>query len=65
MTAVYAQAVGEYAGAASSGAVRAIDVLGSQMNTVFYAVNNSLSDHPFLWAAGVCVLGWLLLRPRR
>jgi MYXO-CTERM domain-containing protein len=35
------------------------------MNTVFYAVNNSVSDHPVVWGAGAVVLGWLLLRPRR
>jgi hypothetical protein len=62
---VFAQSVVEYGGVASSGAVRAIDVLGEQLDTVFYAVNSSVSDHPMLWGAGVCILGWLLLRPRR
>ena len=65
MPPVFAQSVVEYGGAASSGAVRAIDVLGEQLNTVFYTVNSSVSDHPILWGAGVCVTGWLLLRPRR
>jgi len=65
MPPVFAQSIVEYGGAASSGAVRAIDVLGEQLNTVFYAVNTSVSDHPFLWGAAVCVTGWLLMRPRR
>jgi hypothetical protein len=65
MPPVLAQSMVEYGGAASSGAVRAIDILGAQMNTVFYAVNNSVSEHPMLWGVGVVVVGWLLLRPRR
>ena len=65
MPPVFAQSMVEYGGAASSGAVRVIDVLGDQMNTVFSAVNNSVSDHPVMWGAGVVVIGWLLLRPRR
>ena len=65
MPPVVAQSIVEYGGTASSGAVRAIDVLGEQFNTVFYAVNTSVSDHPFLWGAAVCVTGWLLMRPRR
>ena len=65
MPPVFAQSVVEYGGVASSGAVRAIDVLGEQFNTVFYAVNTSVQDHPFLWGAAVCVTGWLLMRPRR
>jgi len=65
MPPVFAQSIVEYGGTASSGAVRAIDVLGEQLNTVFYAVNTSVSEHPFLWGAAVCVTGWLLMRPRR
>jgi hypothetical protein len=65
MPPVFAQSIVEYGGAAGSGAVRAIDVLGEQLNTVFYSMNASVSDHPFLWGAAVCVTGWLLLRPRR
>jgi hypothetical protein len=62
---VFAQSIVEYGGAASSGAVRAIDVIGDQLNTVFYTLNGSVSDHPFLWGAAVCVTGWMLMRPRR
>ena len=65
MPVLFAQSIVEYGGAASSGAVRAIDVLGEQINSVLYSVNMSVSDHPFLWGAAVCVTGWLLLRPRR
>ena len=65
MPIIFAQSVVEYGGAASSSAVRVIDVIGDQLNTVFYAVNNSVSEHPFLWGAAVCVTGWLLMRPRR
>jgi len=65
MPTLFAQSMVEYGGAASSGAVRAIDVIGGQLNRVFYAVNTSVADHPFLWGAAVCVTGWLLMRPRR
>jgi len=65
MPPVFAQSVVEYGGVASSGAVRAIDVLGEQLDTIYYAVNNSVSDHPFLWGAGLCVTMFLILRPRR
>jgi hypothetical protein len=65
MPSLFAQSIVEYGGAASSGAVRVIDVIGDQLNTVFYTVNNSVSEHPFLWGAAVCVTGWLLMRPRR
>ena len=65
MPTLFAQSIVEYGVAASSGAVRAIDVIGGQLNRVFYAVNSSVSDHPFLWGAAVCVTGWLLMRPRR
>ena len=65
MPPIFAQSVVEYGGAASSGAVRAIDVLGEQLDTIYYAVNNSVSDHPILWGAGLCVGLFLILRPRR
>jgi hypothetical protein len=28
-------------------------------------VNDSVSDHPLLWGAAICVTAWLLLRPRQ
>jgi hypothetical protein len=65
MPPIFAQSVVEYGGAASSGAVRVIDVIGGQINRVFYMVNTSVSEHPFLWGGAVCVTGWLLMRPRR
>ena len=65
MTIIFAQSVVEYGGAAGASATSALSVLGAQFNTFYYTVSNSVSDHPMLWGAGVCVVGWLLLRPRR
>jgi hypothetical protein len=64
MPTLFAQSVVEYGGAASAGATSAIAVLGDQLNTVYYAVSNSVSDHPVLWGGAVCVAAWLLIRRR-
>jgi uncharacterized protein (TIGR03382 family) len=63
MTTLFAQGAAEYVGAAG-GAASAISVIGAQFNTVYYTVSNSVSDHPMLWGAGVCVAAWLLFRRR-
>jgi hypothetical protein len=65
MRPIFAQSVVEYGGAAGASASSALSVIGEQFNTLYYTVRNSVSDHPMLWGAGVCVVGWLLIRPRR
>jgi len=62
MTTVHAQSAVEYGGAASASATSANAVLGEQFNTVYYAVSNSVSDHPVAWGGAVCVAAWLLFR---
>jgi len=61
MTTVFAQGAVEYVGAAG-GATSAISVLGEQFSSVLNTVSLSVSDHPMLWGAGLCVAVWMLFR---
>jgi hypothetical protein len=63
MTTVFAQGAVEYVGATGS-AASAISVIGEQFNRLLDTVSNSVSDHPLVWAAGVCVVGWMLFRSK-
>ena len=60
MTTVFAQSAFEYGGAAGS----IISVIADQFNTIVNTVRISVSDHPVLWGAGVCVAAWVLIRRR-
>ena len=62
---VFAQGIVEYVGVSGQSATSALDVLGEQFNTVYYAVSNSVSDHPFLWSAGACVAAYVLFFRRK
>ena len=62
MPPVFAQSVVEYVGV--SGAPSAMAVVGEQFNRFYNTVSNSVSDHPVLWGAGLCVAAWLLIRRR-
>ena len=61
MTTVFAQGAAEYVGA-SGAAASAINLIGEQVNTIVYAVSDSVAAHPLVWAAGVCVAAWMLFR---
>jgi uncharacterized protein (TIGR03382 family) len=61
MTTVFAQGAAEYVGGASGSIIA---VLGERFNTLFNTVSYSVSDHPVLWGAGVCLAAWLLFRRR-
>ena len=62
VTTVFAQGTVEYVGGASRSM---LGVLGEQFNTLFNTVSYSVSSHPVLWGAGVCVAAaWLLFRRR-
>jgi hypothetical protein len=63
MTTVFAQGAVEYVGATGA-ASSAISVIGEQFNRLLDTVSSSVSDHPLVWAAGVCVAGWLLFRSK-
>ena len=62
---IFAQGIVEYVGVSGQRATGALDVLGEQFNTAYYAVSNSVSDHPFLWAAGACVAAYFLFFRRQ
>ena len=59
MPPVFAQSVVEYGGASS-----VLSVIGERFNAVYNTVSISVSDHPMLWGAGICVAAFLLLRRR-
>jgi hypothetical protein len=65
MPTVFAQGIVEYVGVSGQSATSALDVLGEQLNTVYYAVFNSASEYPFLWAAGACVAAYVLFFRRK
>jgi hypothetical protein len=61
MTTVFAQGAAEYVGA-SGAAASAINLIGEQVNSLLYVVSDSVSAHPLVWVAGVCVAAWMLFR---
>ena len=62
---VFAQGIVEYVGVSGQSATGALDVLGEQFNTVYYAVSHNVNDHPYLWAAGGVVAAYFLFFRRK
>jgi hypothetical protein len=61
MTTVFAQGAVEYVGATGA-AASAISVIGEQVNSLLNTVSASVSDHPVVFVAGLCVAAWMLFR---